>query len=103
MGGVPVHEPETAVSFSPTTATPVMAGGVVLEGIAVERASAPALRSAATATAAARTALDRNVQRRARTTDTGRFSSDMVDSSWSRLSPLTSPHAKHVRIGTRPR
>ena len=103
IGGVPVHEPGTAVSVSPTTAVPVMAGGVVLDGVAVERASAPALRSAATVTAAASTALDGNVQRRARATRTGRFSSDMVDSSWLRLSPLTSTHAVHVRIRTRPR
>ena len=103
IGGVPVHEPGTAVSVSPTTAVPVMAGGVVLDGAAVERASAPALSRAATVTAAASTALDGNVQRRARATRAGRFSSDMVDSSWLRLSPLTSTHAVHVRIRTRPR
>ncbi len=80
IGGVPVHEPGTAVSVSFRTAVPVTAGGVVFEGVAVERASAPALRSAATPTAAASTALDRNVQRRARTPLTGRLSSDMVDS-----------------------
>ena len=93
IGGVPVHEPGTAVSVSPTTAVPVTAGGVVLDGVAVERASAPALSRAATVTAAASTALDGNVQRRARATRIGRFSSDMVDSSWLRLSPLTSTHA----------
>ena len=38
IGGVPVQEPETAVSVSPETAVPLMVGGDALAGVA---ASAP--------------------------------------------------------------
>ncbi len=84
IGGVPVQEPETAVSVSPETAVPLMVGGDALDGVAAERASAPALRAAMAAAPTTSAPLDLNAKRRARRTLSGRCGSDMVDSLLAR-------------------
>jgi hypothetical protein len=91
IGGVPVHEPADAVSFSPTTAVPEIVGGDTFDGVAADRASAPVVSMAATpATHATSTAAPANAPRSLPWARPVRMGSDIV-TPFPRFSPPTCP------------